>query len=85
MSQVVSSQQLVSSLAVGELSSVTTPGKFNIFSKGDSFVKQQLGSFSMGNYIYVTNVYIELKIIYYLYYNIIKTLYDKRESCIYLC
>ena len=58
MSQVVSSQQLVSSLAVGELSSMATPGKLNIISKGDSFLKQQLGSFSMGNHICVSNVYI---------------------------
>ena len=39
MRQIVSSQQLVSSLAVGELSSVlATPGKVNIISKGETHI-----------------------------------------------
>ena len=39
MSQIVSSQQLVSSLAVGELSSVlATPGKVNIISKRWNYI-----------------------------------------------
>jgi hypothetical protein len=42
MSQIVKSQQLVSSLAVGELSSVAVPGKLNIIPKGDSPFMQQL-------------------------------------------
>ena len=45
MSQIVSSQQLVSSLAVGELSSVAVPGKLNIIPKGDSLFMQQLDQF----------------------------------------
>ena len=42
MSQIVRSQQLVSSLAVGELSGVAVPGKLNIIPKGDSPFVQQL-------------------------------------------